>query len=203
MVDVIVWFGNNKLTFQKVNKKYRTFTEPVDLLFVELPSIPFVQNFFQDFSFTCDKLRQFVKSYFSKKLVKENVLCVVPSDTTVNEKRIIIEAFESTFAKNITVITYNRLLVDSTDSRICISASQRAVTISYFINETEIDKIHISIATVTKEEIDFSIRQLENKYQLDNYPIYSFNLASHLQTGREITDGGLIANLRNVISNKK
>lgn len=203
MVDVIVWFGNNKLTFQKVNKKYRTFTEPVDLLFVELPSIPFVQNFFQDFSFTCDKLRQFVKSYFSKKLVKENVLCVVPSDTTVNEKRIIVEAFESIFAKNITIVTYNRLLVDSTDSRICISASQRAVTISYFINETEIDKIHISIATVTKEEIDFSIRQLENKYQLDNYPIYSFNLASHLQTGREITDGGLIANLRNVISNKK
>ncbi len=47
MISVIVWFGNNKLTFQRVNKKYRTFSEPEDLLFVELPSIPYVQNFFQ------------------------------------------------------------------------------------------------------------------------------------------------------------
>ena len=202
MISVIVWFGNNKLTFQRVNKKYRTFSGPEDLLFVELPSIPYVQNFFQDFTFTCEKLKQFVKKYFAKKIVKENVLCVVPCDTTANEKKIIYESFESTFAKNITIVTYNGLLVDSIESRMCISASQRSVTISYFINATEIDKVHLNIATVSKEEIIFSIRQIESKFQLQGTPIFYFNLPPNLKIGTEITDGGLIANIRNILTNK-
>ncbi len=200
MMNVIVWFGNNRLTFQKVNKKYRTLSDSEDLLFVDLPSVPFVQNFFQNFDFTCTKLREFVKGYFSKKMVKENVLCIVPCDTTSVEMKVIMESFESTFAKRIKIITINELMVDSVESRICISASQRAVTISYFINRVEIDRIYHNITTVTKEDIEASVKSIEKKYQLVGIPVYSYDLAPSMKTGREFTDGGLTSNIRNVIT---